>query len=189
MKYKEIEFKYNAENISLTSFIEFCEEEGPLEEFYTAGYDHFYDNEKDPGAFCRHRISSNFNQLTFKRKMVDTNNFIRTEHNLTLGLETTKDQVAALCSEFGHKHNVSIFKTCWVYKYEKAVLAYYVCYNLEMKETARFFEIEANEDFAWEDEKQAWDYILDWEKGCSDLGVSAQARIKRSLFELFRKQK
>lgn len=187
MNFKEIETKYNAENISLTEFIAFCNNRDPVKSFNVSGYDHFYDKTGDDESFYRHRVGENFNQLTFKRKTVDNNNFIRTEHNINLKRKVGKDQVAALCAEHGYKYNTSIFKTAFVYQYDNYSLVWYSCYNTEMKELGRFVEIEMSEDHEWTNDQEAWDLLVALEKLCKSIGVSPQARIKKSLFELFRK--
>lgn len=182
----EIEFKYRADDISLKDFIAFCEARGPLRAVNPCGYDYFYDNAKDQDAFCRHRVGLDINQLTFKRKTTDANNFIRTEHNMDL-VKATREQVRSLVSEFGYAHNFSLYKNCFVYSYDNYTLVYYVCYDEDMKELGRFIEIEMKEDFQWKSEQEAWDCLLVFEKLCKPLGISPQHRIKRSLFELYRK--
>lgn len=187
MKFKEIEFKYRADNISLKDFQIFCMSRNPLKFVQAAGYDHFYQNAKDEDSFFRHRVGPDMNQLTFKRKTSDKNNFIRGEININLK-KTAQEDVQALCKELDFKHNVSIYKACWVYVYEWYTLVYYTCYDLEQKETGRFVEIEMSEDGKWETEAQAYNELVIVEKLCaSELGISPQARIKKSLFEIFKK--
>ncbi len=188
MKFKEIEFKYRADNITLSAFTVFClaRSPGALKIVEASGFDHFYGNTKDPEAFCRHRIGSDFNQLTFKRKTTGGNNFVRTEHNIDLMPKMSRDQIEAVCGEFGYKYNVSVFKTCFVYFYEWIVLSYYVCYDKDLKELGRFMEIEANEDHPWASEQEAWDAVVVMEKLCKSLGLTPQMRVKRSLFELYK---
>lgn len=187
MKYKEVELKYSAENIPLTVFKKFCEGRNPRKLTVASGYDHFFSNTKDKDAFCRHRVGPDLNQLTFKRKTSDINNYIRTEHNIDLQHGVKKDQIEALCAEFGYAYNTSIFKTCFVYKFDYYTFVYYVCYDVEMQETGRFFEIEAAEDYQWKNETEAWEALMVLEKFSRPLGISAQGRIKKSLWEMVRK--
>lgn len=182
----EIEFKYRADDIDLTAFIAFCQEREPVKIVNAAGYDHFYQNIKDLDVFCRHRIGPDMNQLTFKRKTTDSNNFIRTEHNIDL-LSASREQIASLASEFGYIHNFSLYKNCFIYCYDLYTLVYYIVYDEAMKESGRFVEIEMKEDYPWSSEQEAWEQLLVFEKLCKPLGLSAQSRIKRSLFELYRK--
>lgn len=186
MKFVEVETKYRADNIPLKDFKVFCQDKTPNKHIFASGYDDFYQNNKDKDAFCRHRRGTDLNQLTFKRKTADGNNFVRVEHNLDLN-GVSADQIRALCGEFGYEPNMTIFKTCYVYTYEWYTLVYYIVYDDDMKELGRFIEIEMKEDYAWQTEQAAWDELLVLEKLCKPLGISAQSRVKRSLFELYRK--
>jgi len=187
MKYTEIETKYRADEMSLVGFHTFCKERTPEHYLYSSGYDHFYHSTKDANSFCRHRNGTDLNELTFKRKTSDANSFIRTEHNIDLAKHMSQDQIQALCGEFGYEYNTSIFKTCFVYRFDWYVLSYYICYDKEMKESGRFFEIEAREDYKWSSETEAWDQIKVMERFCKALGITPQNRMKTSLFELYRK--
>lgn len=189
MKFKEIELKYDAKNLPLTEFRAFCESRNPTKFFIASGWDYFFSNTEDPDAFCRHRVGPDSNTLTFKRKLTDSNNFIRNEHNLDLTKKMTLEQVVALCAEFGYQPNTSIFKNCFIYNYEDHILVYYVVYNEEMSEICRFVEIEAREDYGWTSEKEAWDSIVAIERIAKyKLGITPQARMKKSLYEIVRKE-
>lgn len=187
-KHLEIEFKYRADNMGLQTFVQFCEEFNGLREHLSAsGYDHFYDNVKDPGAFQRLRLGPDSNQLTLKRKTEDTNNFVRTEHNIDLAPRTTREQIEAYIAENGYTYNTSLFKSCFVYKYDRHIFVYYVCYDLDMKEIGRFIEVEMIEEYPWASESDAYEELTVLEKLMKPLGISPQNRVKKSLFELYRK--
>lgn len=187
MKFKEIEFKYKAENISLSQFSEFCKKRVPVKTLIASGYDHFYERADESGSFCRLRVGPDSNQLTFKRKTVDGNNFVRTEHNIDLAAATSQEQIDALLAEFGYNYNTSLFKNCFVYQYDWYTFVFYVVYDTDMKELGRFVEIEMSEDYAWASEEEAYSQLLVLEKLCKPIGVLPQSRIKRSLFELYKK--
>lgn len=187
MKYTEVEFKYSADGISLAKFHEFCKEKRPKMYETASGPDYFYSNAKILEAFCRFRDGGDFKQLTFKRKTAGTNNFIRTEHNITVQPYTTEDQVRSLVSEFGYHYNTTLFKTCFIYSYDQYTIVYYVCYDSDAKELGRFVEIEMKEDHPWVSETEAWDSLVAMEKLCKGLGISPQSRIKKSLYEMYRK--
>lgn len=184
-QYKECEFKYNAKDLSLTAFTAFCTDRKPKNFIIASGYDHFYSHTRSKESFCRHRKGEEFNQLTFKRKTNDANNFIRTEHNINLSLDTRKEQIEALCKEFSYEYTDSIFKNCFIYNYGWYTLVYYIIYDKDLIEKGRFFEIEMDENHDWKDEQDAWSSLLVMEKMCKPLGVSPQSRVKRSLFEMF----
>lgn len=188
MKFREIEFKYNAADIGLGDFADFCRNHGSYSEIIASGYDHFYEKADDPDSFCRLRSGADMHQLTFKRKTQDANNFVRTEHNIDLSRSTTTEQISALCAEFGYKFNASIFKNCFVCKYDTYTFVYYICYDTAMKELGRFIEVEMSEEHSWQNEGEAYNHLLVLEKLMKPLGISPQARIKRSLFELYRKE-
>lgn len=187
VKHREIEFKYNADNISLTEFQAFCEDREPFRTVVASGYDHFYQNSKDAEAFCRVRRGPDMNQLTFKRKTSGANNNIRVEHNIDLVREMEKDSLTAFLGEFGYKYEKSIFKNCFVYKYNDHVLVYYICYDVNLKELGRFIEIEADEDFPWESQQAATNTVVALERICKPLGITPQGRMRKSLFEMFAK--
>lgn len=189
MTFSEVEFKYKAEDISLSAFKEFCLARSPLKAVEASGFDHFYASNAGDSSFCRHRVGADTNQLTFKRKTVETNCFIRTEHNIDLAPPVSLPQVAALCEEFGYSYNTSIFKNCFVYKYDWHMIAYYICYDVDMRELGRFVEIEMSEEYDWKNEKEAYSQLIILEKTCKSLGLGPQSRVKQSLFDMYRDQR
>lgn len=183
MKYMEIESKYNAQDLCLTDFSAFCESQGAQNHIIASGWDHFYSTPKVQG-FARHRIGPNFNQLTYKRKTSGSNNFIREEDNIDLLVHTTRDQVQSFMNKLSYKHNKSIYKNCFIYKFPKHTLVYYVIYDESIHEIGRFIEIEMSEDHPWESEAQAWNSLVEIEKTCKPIGIVPQARMRRSLYEI-----
>lgn len=188
MLFKEIEFKYNADNISLTDFTAFCKKQvEPYKFILASGYDHFYDNAESADYFYRHRVGPDMNQLTIKRKTNNKNNFIRGEHNLNLSGTFAEAQVKAYLAEHSYAYNFSLFKNCFVYTYNLCTFVYYVCYDLDLKEIGRFLEIEMAEDGPWKNEQEAWDRLIALEKSLESLGISPKKRMRTSLFEMYRK--
>ncbi len=188
MKHLEIEFKYDASEVSLDAFKAFCDKRGPSTNTCISGIDHFYSTPTDGERFLRHRMGSETNQLTMKIKKSVDNSFIRTEHNINLDKPVSFEQVGALCNDLGYTYNTSLFKTSFVYFYEWYILAYYVCYDSGMKETGRFIEIEMSEIHPWTSESEAWNELLILERICKPLGLSSKKRITASLFEMYRKK-
>lgn len=187
MKYMEVELKFNAEDISLTDFVSFCESRNPLKTVTASGWDHFYAKVGDLDSFCRLRSGPDCHQLTFKRKTTDKNNFTRVEHNIDLLPSVTKDQIEALLTEFGYEYNRSLFKNCFIYKYDVYTQVFYVVYDSGMKELGRYVEIEMSEEHQWGPGDECWNHLTVLEKLAKPLGISPQGRIKKSLFELYRK--
>lgn len=189
MKYKEIELKYKADEIDLNKFKEYCLSQSPSKAIYAAGYDHFYDKAGETGTFCRHRQGADINQLTFKRKTTEKNSFIRTEHNIELAKHVDRAAIEALCSEFGYTYNTTIFKTCFVYEFKDHLLVYYIVADENLREVGRFLEIEMAEDYPWSSEEEAWAQLTLIEKLLKGVfGITPQARLRSSLFELYKNQ-
>ena len=184
LKNREIEYKYLAE-ISVPEFRAFCENRSPLKFLLISGWDHFLFNENDGTSFYRHRVNTNENQLTFKRKLVKDNNYVREERNIDLPLSVTKEKIQDLCDVHGYKPRSSIFKNCFIYNYDYYTLVYYVCYNDQLQELGRFIEIEMKEDYDWSSEEEALQELVTLERLCKGLNIGPQKRIHKSLFEMF----
>lgn len=189
LKNLEIEFKYNAKHLNLTHFKAFCEASHPRQFQIISGYDHFFSKHDDPDSFYRHRVNTNENQLTFKRKTVKDNSYVREEHNIDLPLNVSADKIRDLCNISSYKYNTSIFKNCFIYNYEYYTLVFYICYDKDLKELDRFLEIEMREDYDWSTEEEALSALKTIEKLCAHtLLIGPGNRINQSLFEMFRKE-
>lgn len=183
-QFLEIETKYNAADMTLTSFTEFCKSRKPDKFVQASGWDHFYASEADKQQFGRHRVGADFNQLTVKTKTAPKNNFIRQEDNLDFKEAISEERVKSFFAKFGYGHIKSIFKNCFIYKYPLYTLVYYVIYTVDMEEIGRYMEIEMSEDHPWHSAPAAWDALVRLERECKPLGVSAQGRIRKSLYEI-----
>ena len=184
MQFKELEFKYDAAGISMDKFSSLVEDMKHDRWMIVSSYDEFFIN-KD-GDFIRYRFTDDRGELTIKRKTTDSNNFNRVEVNLpTAGKNFAA--VNEFCSLLGYRHNFGIYKTCKIAFFEKAVFVYYVVYDKELKELRRFIEVEANEDYSWPSEKDALDFIQGCEEKLGVLGITPKNRLRRSLFEMFKK--
>lgn len=183
MNYKELELKYRADGVALDEFKSLVHSYNP-EWVNVSSYDDYFTN--DANEFIRYRYHDNMGQLTIKRKTVDANNNNRIEVNIDTEPKGSKN-IAAFVSLLGYRHNFSIFKTCHIAFLEKVVLVYYITYDKNMNELDRFLEIEANEKYRWQSEEQAWAEVLDWEKKFEIFGITSRNRLKKSLFELYKK--
>lgn len=185
MSFLEIEYKYKADGISVADFSKFCESKVPRKTTVAMGTDYFFNKKNSDSTFCRYRTGADINQLTFKRKTEDKNNYVRTEHNIDLALSVDRSRIEALLPEFGYQYNFSMHKSCIIYTFDWYIMVYYICYDEERKELGRFVEIEMSENKEWaEGEAEAELTVV--EKLCKPLGLSPQARVKKSLFELFK---
>ena len=181
----EIEFKYDASKIKLNDFIKFCQQKNPISYKIMFGYDSFYKSASSSSSFYRHRISNYDNQLTYKRKTVDGNSFVRKEINIDMKRKITEPVIADYCKELGYEFNMSLFKSSFVFEYETYTLVYYICYDTNMNELGRFIEIEMSEDYKWKNKEEAWGQLIVLEKLAKPLGLTTSARIKKSLFEMY----
>lgn len=185
MQFKEIEFKYDAAGVSMEKFIELIEAGNTIKKkLMVSSYDDYFTDSN--GNFIRYRHHDTRGELTIKRKVSEHNNNERIEVNVSTAGDNLK-AVTAFVELLNYKYNFGIFKTCFIYWVDKVVVVYYVVYDKELKELRRFIEIEADEDLSWESEQAAWDEIAKYEKLLEPLGITAKNRLKKSLFETFRK--
>ncbi len=190
MEPREVEFKYSAKDIPLTAFLKFCEGvKGESKYLEASGFDYFYDRADDEDGFYRVRIGHDIRQLTYKHKTKDANNYIREEHNLDFSPKMPVQSIENYVKSLGYGFNNKLFKNCFIRAFDTFTLVYYICYDEDMHELGRFIEIEMSEEHDWGTEQAAWGELVVMEKLCKPLGVSPQSRIKRSLFEMFKKEK
>ena len=184
MKFKEIESKYDAKDIKREHFLTIAESFPVRKKMNVSSYDTYFMD--DTGDAIRYRWTDDRGELTIKRKTNKTNNNDRIEVNLpTAGGNLSA--VSAFCSLLDYKLNFEIFKTCNIFWVDRVVLVYYVVFDKELNELRRFIEIEADEDLEWESEEQAWNEVVKYEKLFEVLGITPQNRLRKSLFEIFRK--
>ncbi len=183
MHFKELETKYYADNIDMADFIKLVQPLNP-EWIMVSSYDDYFTNDKD--EFIRYRYHDHMGELTIKRKTTDANNNNRVEVNVPTDGKSSAS-IDAFCQLLGYKKNFSIFKTCKIAFLEKAVLVYYVVYDENLNEQKRFIEVEAKETYNWASEEEAWATVIEYENMLAPLGISAKNRLKKSLFELFKK--
>lgn len=180
---KEIEVKYLSNDINIEKFHAQVVTLPELKSYKTASsYDHYYSNNE---RFMRWRVGSEFWQLTSKTKTSDTNNIVRTEVNIDLSREPTKDEMDTFSKMHKLDEDFTIYKTARIYFFEKFIIAYYITYDTNMKERERFIEIEAAETYKWIDDNEAKAVVEDIEK---QLGLSPMNRLKLSLFERYSKR-
>jgi adenylate cyclase class IV len=187
MHFKEIETKYDGSGISMKSFTDFVEALKPDKELFCSSYDDYYVNSTD---FVRYRYSKKDGgraELTIKKKTSDKNNNARIEVNIPTQDNNTKG-VSAFMDLLGYKYNFGIYKTCQIYWLDRVVVVYYVVYDKELKELRRFIEIEADEDCTWTSEEEAWAQVVKYETMFEPLGITHKNRLKKSMFEMFRKE-
>ncbi len=191
-KYLEVEAKYNADDIDRIKFKDLAKSLGPKSFLYVESTDVYYLRAEN--EFLRYRMPSenrlggdeeNRSELTFKKKSMDKNNWVRTEVNLRVD-KNDPFLIHAFCEGLGYKKNFSIQKSCDIYFYDDADLVYYTVKGEDGK-YATFVEIEADESLEMTQE-QAWEVVQKYEKLLAPLGITPQKRKKLSLFEMYVKE-
>lgn len=184
MKFKEIEFKYNAETISLSDFTKSIELLSPSRNLIVSSYDDYFIN--STGNFIRYRHNNDHQELTIKRKVKDTDNMERIEVNMRI-VPQDFNTIEAFCNLLGYNHDFRIYKVCNIYWVNRVVFSYYLVFDENMKELNRFIEIEADEECEFVNEDEAHNLIQLYEKKLVDLNmdISNEKRLKKSLFEMY----
>lgn len=186
--FKELEYKYKADEVSLVEFNELMRNVGFKKKLDVSSWDIYYTKESEPDRFVRFRMSTENPELTKKRKTKDSNNWERVEVDLPLDPDKIKEDIVANFVELdGYKKNFKIYKSCFIYFFDDVNTVWYSVYDENMKEQGRFIEIEVNKhkiDELGEDYKKV---LKDFEEKMSVLGISHQNRLKKSLFEMFAK--
>lgn len=184
MKFKEIEFKFGAENISFGDFSDIVESLKPSKHTIVSSYDDFFVNAND--EFIRYRHNNNTQELTIKRKTSNYNNVERIEVNMSI-LPQDFSTINAFVELLGYTHNFRIYKTAKIYWIDNVVICYYIVYDENMYELNRFIEIEANENMEFNNELEAWETIRYYEEKLKSIGINSKKRLRKSLFEMYKK--
>lgn len=125
-------------------------------------------------------------ELTFKSKLNKGNNIIRKEVNLRVD-PNTPETVEAFATGLGYKHNFRISKYVDIYRFDDVILPFYTVID-ENGDRQTFLEIEINEDKIHNlTQDQCWDIIRKYEAILAPLGIRHNKRLKKSLFEMYRK--
>lgn len=187
MEFLEIEVKYRADSVDRLKFKEIARTLNPKEFVYIESSDVYY--LRSDTEFLRYRMSAENSkdkraELAFKKKHSKDNNIVRTEVNLRV--DSNKPEVVdAFCEGLDYKKNFSIFKICDIYRYDDAVLVYYSVRD-DSGKYASFMEIEVIEGLP-KSQEEAWEIIRKYEKIIEPLGITPQNRLKKSLFEMYKK--
>lgn len=208
LEYIEFETKYRIDDSFLIQFKQivdlykedkkFVYVEGP--DLYFTYPDWWFKNNPqwDPsGTFVRYRrpsygLDDGKRQVTWKYKQKDAkNNIKRKELNFDLMEKTSDNTVVEQLDSSGVKFNFSIVKNCHIYNFEDATIVFYTVYDTtygKPKKTDSFVEIEVSEEkVAHMTEEEAWNIISKYEKMLEPIGINPQKRLRKSLFEMYKK--
>lgn len=195
-KHVEVETKYRVEPHLLTEFKRIVGGMDGLEKFiYVEGPDYYFTNGKGDN-FIRYRrpahgLDNGRSEVTVKVKPEGAkNNIMRTEVNVRVD-QSPEDSVRAFVALMGYTPNFSIWKGCHIYNLKDATLVFYSVYDTTDGKASKmdnFVEIEVSEEHVQDmTEEQAWVIITKYEKALEDVGLNPQKRLRKSLFEMYRR--
>lgn len=193
----EFESKYRVDQSIILPFKLIVEKMPTFKEFvYAEGPDEYFIKESD-GLFARYRKEANKGpdaraELTIKIKPEGAkNNIIREEYNVRVD-GTPRETIVKFLSALGFKHNFTVMKSCFIYRMEDATLVSYTVADVTdgvLKSEDNFVEIEVSEDKIHNmTESQAWEVLVGYEKALECLGINAQKRLRKSLYEMYRRE-
>lgn len=190
---REIEFKFSQEYVKLSKFIEFQAQLNPEKKVEVQSWDVYFSPKKTsvlPFEFMRLRLGEK-PELTIKVQTTSTNNNNRIEIDLPLSESKSEDEllkiVASYCEQFGFYENFRIFKHCFIFFYKQVDIVYYISYNEDMKEIGRYIEVEQRKDAQFTSEEEAVSVVKELEQKLSVFGITPQNRIKRSQWQINRR--
>ena len=183
--FKEIEYKYDAKNTSFKSFDKLMNTLNFKEKLTVSSYDSFFTKDQhNPDDFIRYRYNDLTQELTLKKKTSDLNNQNRIEINLNIK-ELDKIKIKTFLEMLGYFYRFQIYKTCFIYTFDKIIVSYYIVYDENINELGRFIEIEADEKYNWKNDDEAFQKINDFEKLFHTINITSKDRLTKSLFEMF----
>lgn len=189
-KFTEFETKYKIDTDRQYEFKDLVEKIQDLKDFcYVEGPDVYWTKGKE--NFQRFRRAAHDKNgkawLTNKFKSSEANNNIRLEHNIRVD-KTPDQEIASYVESLGFKYNFTIYKNCHIYRFADATLVYYSVRDEKGKRT-NFIEIEVDEATIDKyTENEAWEIVKKYEKVLEPLGIKAQNRLRKSLFEMYRRE-
>jgi len=187
----ELEVKYRVSQSDLFPFKKIIEDEFNVERFeYVTGPDYYF---VKPGTqdFIRYRCAkyqTHEGELTMKRKRHSSNNINRTEVNIKLKDPSLQD-ITKMADLLGFSLNFTVLKDCYIFELSDCFMSFYSVSEVGSKKAPLFFiEIEIKEDIVdLLSAKESLELLKFYENKLSKLNISARKRVKKSLFEIFRK--
>ena len=189
--YTEVECKYRVTIEDLPKFIQVVEVLPGLVEFlHTIGPDTYYTRNSE--EFGRYRVAKypvngeKWAQWTVKVKPEGAkNNVFRFESNWLVS-GTPPEEIEAGALAMGYKKNFKINKYCHIFKFEDATVVFYTVREDGSDKNDHFVEIEVTEETIHKlTEDEAWNIIGKYEKILEPIGLNAQRRLRKSLFEMY----
>ncbi len=182
MNYKEIEYKYWAEDFSkedLSQRIESVVSGNDMskpEVLYVVSCDDYYIRSSGEDTnFVRFRKGGGIYELTLKRKL--KTNVIRKEINLNVS-NNEDSAVVEFLNLSGYKKAFQVYKEAWIWHFENCDVSYYT-----LSDGRSVVELEAVNYSSLE---EGVNVINNWEKR---LNLESLAKESRSLYEIFTEEK
>lgn len=138
-----------------------------------------------------HGLDDDRKELTTKYKQSGSkNNIQREEKNIRVdGVD--EQTIMKFVSDLGYKINFSIWKACHIYNLDDATIVWYQVHDTTTGKVTKvdyFVEIEVDEEsISTKTEKEAWAIIEKYEKILENVGLSARSRLRKSLFEIYKR--
>lgn len=187
-EFQELEFKYKANEVKFVDFEKLVNSLNLTKSLDISSWDHYF--VKNEEEFLRFRNGST-PELTKKKKIKDTNNWIRVECDLPLDPKRiTQGIVNQFADMEGYKLNFKIYKSCFIKWTPEVNYVYYLVFDENLKEIGRFIETEINKEKIPElikEGKNPEEILRKSEELLLGLGISPQNRMRKSLFELYKK--
>jgi len=187
-KHTEFETKYRIDGNIIYDFKALVQKfPGGKDLIYIESDDIYYTCGDD---FARYRFS-NFKkdkraEVTWKYKTSVDDNFNRKEFNWRVD-ETPISAIEGALEAWGFKRNFRISKIVHIYKFPDATIPFYTVID-ESGKIDHFIEIEVDEDkIHTMTSEEAWSIIRKYEELLSPIGISAQKRLRKSLYEMYRR--
>ncbi len=182
MDYKEIEYKYWAEDMSKEAFLKRVEEAAlssditTLNDMYVVSCDDYYVKPNGNGNdFVRFRKGGGRYELTLKRK--ERQNVVRKEINLNV-TDNDDSAIVEFLTLSGYQRAFQVYKEAWIWHFEDCDVSYYT-----LSDGRNVIELEA---LNYTSVKQGVSAIDRWEKS---LGLKKLSKESRSLYEIFTEER
>ncbi len=174
MNYKEIEYKYWADDLSKEGFSAMIKAACPdiTPPIYVVSCDDYYLIDScGSQSFVRFRKGGNLYELTLKSK--EKGNVVRNEINLNVSANDDSSIVEFLTLS-GYKKAFQVYKEAWIWRVDNCVISYYT-----LSDGRSVIELESE---GYKTIDDGISIINDWE---SKLGLDSLTKEKRSLYEIF----
>lgn len=193
-KFTEFEVKYRIDPILVQRFKSIISSIKEVKDFkYVEGTDHYLVNDSGFWRFRTEDWTPNGRRELTKKIKPDgaKNNISRAEYNILLDHNVEKEAIFESLKHDGYEYNFSVFKGAHIYFTDDATIVFYTVTDttpgVKFNEDS-FVEIEVDEELIGQiTEKEAWEIINKYEKALEPIGITPQKRLRKSLFEMYKK--